>query len=188
MKSTQQEMEEFLEKDFYNALRWLFVNAVVWHASDIRPVSENRPELLPAMYASFVEARALYEFYFSQRDVNDDARVRHFFTSANSWTEQPSTLYEDYMGPRTPAQKRVFHLVYGRSKEKNAGGPGDDDRSHLKHQVLILAKDLRRITESFANSAAPEFQSLVRAALDGALDEAQKTATLYAIPNPITAA
>jgi hypothetical protein len=184
---TQQEKKEFLEKDLLDALRWLFVNAVVWHASDNRPESENRPELLPAMYTSFVQARALYEFYFSKRDDHDDARACHF-ANANSWTEPPSSLYLKYMGPQTPAQKRVFHLVYGRSKRENAGGPGRDDRSHLKYQVLILAKDLRRITESFVNSAAPEFQSLVQAALDGALAEAQTTATSYAIPNPITAA
>jgi hypothetical protein len=90
------------------------------------------------------------------------------------------------MSSQTPAQKRVFHLVYGRSKEANAGGPGDDDPSHLKHQVLNLAKDLRRITENFVTIADPQFQSLVRAALDKALDEARTTATLYAIPNPIT--
>jgi hypothetical protein len=184
---TQQEKEEFLEKDLHDALRWLFVNAVVWHASDIRPESENRPELLPAMFASFVQARALYEFYFSPRDVGDDARACHF-TNANSSTEPPSSLYLKYMGPQTPAQKRVFHLVYGRSKEVNAGGPGHDDPSHLKYQVLVLAKDLRRITESFVNSAAPEFQSLVQAALDGALVEAQEKANFYNIPNPITAA
>jgi hypothetical protein len=185
--ATQQEKEEFLKKDLFNALRWLFVNAVVWHASDIRPESENRPELLPAMYTSFVEARALYEFYFSKQGKGDNARVCHF-TKAKSWAEPPSSLYRKYMGPYTPAQKRIFHLVYGRSKEVNAGGPGHDDRSHLKYQVLVLAKDLRRITESFVNSAAPEFQSLVRAALDEALAEAQKTATSYGIPNPITAA
>jgi hypothetical protein len=165
-----------------NALRWLFVNAVVWHASDIRPESENRPELLPAMYTSFVEARGLYEFYFSKskRD-GDDARVCHF-TNANSWAEPPSSLYLKYMGPKTPAQKRVFHLVYGRSKEENARGPGHDDRSHLKYQVLVLAKDLRRITESFISSAAPRFQSLVQAALDGALAEAQRRRPFVAYP------
>jgi hypothetical protein len=184
---TQQEQEEFLEKDLFDSLRWLFVNAVVWHASDIRPATENKPELLPAMYTSFVLARALYEFYFSEQDnKRDDARAHHFFNAPNTWTEQPSSLYQTYMGSQTPAQKRVFHLVYGRSKEANAGGPGHDDPSHLKHQVLNLARDLRRITESFANSAEPQFQILIRAALDGALAEAQTTATLCAIPNPIT--
>ncbi len=184
---TQQEQKEFLEKDLFDSLRWLFVNAVVWHVFDIRPESENKPELLPAMYASFVQARALYEFYFSEQDnKRDDARARHFFTDPNSWTDK-NDLYDKYMGPQTPAQKRVFHLVYGRSKEANAGGPGDDDRSHLKYQVLNLAKDLRRITENFANSAEPQFQILIRTALDGALAEAQATATRCAIPNPITA-
>jgi hypothetical protein len=182
---TQQEQEEFLEKDLFDSLRWLFVNAVVWHASDIRPESENKPELLPAMYTSFVQARALYEFYFSPQCKGDDARVRHFLTDPNSWTEK-SDLYDQYMGPQTPAQKRVFHLVYGRSKEANAGGPGHDDRSHLKHQVLNFAKDLRRITESFANSVEPQFQNLVRAASNGALAEAQTTATACSMPNPIT--
>jgi hypothetical protein len=103
---TQQEQEEFLEKDLFDSLRWLFVNAVVWHASDIRPESENKPELLPAMYTSFVQARALYEFYFSPQCKGDDARVRHFLTDPNSWTEK-SDLYDKYMGPQTPAQARV---------------------------------------------------------------------------------
>jgi hypothetical protein len=170
---TQQEREEFLEKDLYDALRWLFVNAVVWYASKDR---------VPTMFASFVQARALYEFYFSPRAVGDDARVFHFTAS---WTEPPSSLYQKYMGQQTPAQKRVFHLVYGRSKEVNAGGSGNDGPDHLNNQVLNFAKDLRRITESFVNSAAPEFQNLVRAALNKALTEAQKTATFYSMPNPI---
>lgn len=89
------------------------------------------------------------------------------------------------MGPQTPAQKRVFHLVYGRSKEANAGGPNHEDRSHLKHQVLVIARDLRRITENFLRSAKPEFQNLIKTALDEALAEAQTTANAYGIPNPI---
>jgi len=118
---TQDEKTEFLEKDLPDALRWLFVNAVVWYASENDPLS--------AMYTSFVQARALYEFYYTKGNEPDDARARHF---ASSWTEPRSRLYREYMAPRTPAQKRVFHLVCGRSKAINAGGPGHDGPNHLK--------------------------------------------------------
>jgi hypothetical protein len=156
-------------------MRWLFVNAVVWH------VSENRPERLPAMCTAFVQARALYEFYYAN-GKGDDARARHF---ADSWTESPSNLYLKYMAARTPAEKRVFHLVYGRSKAANAGGPGFEGPGHLKNQVLNFAKDLRRITEKFVICVRPEFRNLVQAALDYALVEAKRETDLRGVPNPL---
>jgi hypothetical protein len=171
---TLDEKKEFLKEDLLNALRWLFVNAVVWHAS------EN--DRLSAMYTSFVEARALYEFYFAGRGKGDDARAVHF---ADQWAEPQSAPYLKYMAPRAPAQKRVFHLVYGRSKPENAGGPGHDGRDHLKNQVLNIAKDLLRITETFVGSVRPEFRDLVQAALEKAVSEAENKASYYGIPNPL---
>jgi hypothetical protein len=112
-----------LEFDFFNSLRWLFVNAVVWHAS--------ANDKLATMYTCFVEARALYEFYFSKHTSQpDDARAKHF---AKSWSEPESVLYLKYMSSHAPAQKRLFHLVYGRSQPQNAGGSGQEGSDHLKN-------------------------------------------------------
>jgi hypothetical protein len=172
---TLDEKTEFLQKDLLNSLRWLFVNAVVWHAS--------AKERLTAMYTCFVEARALYEFYFSKHTTqSDDARAKHF---ADSWTEPESALYVKYMASHRPAQKRLFHLVYGRSKPENAGGPGQEGSDHLKNQVLDVAKDLRKITERFVVSVRSEFRDFAQAALDKALGEAGEKAREYGITNPL---
>jgi hypothetical protein len=173
---TLDEKKEFLEKDFYNSLRWLFVSAVTWHAA------KDRPERLFAMYTNFVEARSLYEFYYTKGTKFDDARALQF---ADSWTAPTSTLFRKYMDTRTPAQKRVFHLVYGRSAEANAGGPGHEHHDHLKNQVLKFAQNLRYITAVFIKKVRPEFRSLVQNAFDKALNEAKTTAGCYGIANPL---
>jgi hypothetical protein len=174
--ATLDEKKEFLEKDLFDALRWSFVSAVTWYAT------EGRPERVLGMNTNFVQARALYEFYFTRGSKPDDARA---FDFAPSWTESASPLYLKYMKNETPANKRVFHLVYGRSDAVNAGGPRDDGSDHLKNQVLEFAKDLRRLTEDFIGCVEPEFQGIVRTALNRALSEAKKTADNYGIPNPI---
>jgi hypothetical protein len=176
---TPEEKKEFLEKDLYNTLRWLFVSAVIWHASEGRA----GPGRLLGMYTNFVEARALYEFYYTQGNKPDDARAHHF---SSSWTEPKTALYIKYMDSQTPAQKRVFHLVYGRSTEANAGGPGDEHPDQLKNQVLNFTRDLFVLTEKFVKRIKePEFRGMVQTALDDALIEARKTADEYAIPNPL---
>ena len=172
---TSEDKREFLEKDLYDALRWTFVSAVAWHAGD------GRPERVLGMNTNFVQTRALYEFYFTRGSEPDDARASHF---CQAWTKPESPLYLKYMRRGTPANKRVFHLVYGRSSAANAGGPGHDGSDHLKNQVLAFAKDLRRITERFIECVEPQFHSIVRATLDKALVEAEKTANFYGIPNP----
>jgi hypothetical protein len=172
---TLSEQKEFLELHFFNSLRWLFVNAAVWHAS--------ANDKLTTMYTCFVEARALYEFYFSKHAPQpDDARAKHF---ANSWTEPESSLYLKYMASHAPAQKRLFHLVYGRSLPQNAGGTGHEGSDHLKNQVLDISKDLRRITENFVAAVHPDFRDLVQAALDKAVGEAESKARYYGISNPL---
>jgi hypothetical protein len=174
---TPAQANEFLEKDLLDALRWLFVGAVTWHAT------EGQPERVLAMYTSFVQARALYEFYFTKGCKPDDARACNFTSSP--WTEPPSTLYAKYMANETPANKRAFHLVYRRSDPANAGGPDDDETDHLKNQVLNFARDLRRITEAFVACAKPEFHAMAQTALENALAEAQATADRYSIRNPL---
>jgi hypothetical protein len=85
----------------------------------------------------------------------------------------------------TPANKRVFHLVYGRSDAANAGGPGHDGPDQLKNQVLEFAKDLRRLTEVLINHAERDFRSIIRTALDKPFNEAQNAADYYGISNPL---
>ncbi len=174
--ATADEKKDFLEKDLYDALRWTFVSAVAWYGGD------GRPERVLGMFTNFVQARALYEFYFTSGTKLDDSRARHF---APSWTEPKSPLYSKYMQNDTPANKRVFHLVYGRSSAANAGGPGHDGPDHLKNQVLEFAKDLRRLTEKFIECVEPQFCDIARTALKNALNKAAQTADHYGIPNPL---
>ena len=116
---TLDEKNEFLRKDLHDALMWLFVGAVVWQAAD--PLKKN-PKRCPhqralGLYMNIVQARALYEFYCQKkRDKEDDARARDF---APSWKRpENKPYYSKYMDGdgKAPASKRVFHLVYGRSK------------------------------------------------------------------------
>ena len=176
---------EFLEKDLSDALRWLFVGAVVWKAADEKPERCCHQKAL-GMFMSFAQARALYEFYCKEGKtstkggVSDDARAWEF---CDSWTIPNSSLYRDYMSMGKPANKRVFHLVYARSTK--AGGPGHSGPTHINEQVLNSARDLRLITETFAKSVKQEFTSLVQSALQKGLEEAEKTATLFGIANPL---
>jgi hypothetical protein len=84
-----------------------------------------------------------------------------------------------------PANKRVFHLVYGRSKEANAGGPGPSGPSHINQQAVNFARDLRNITETSAGSVKQEFRDLVQSALRKGLEEAQNMADAFGIANPL---
>ncbi len=174
--ATSDEKREFLEKDLYDALRWAFVGAITWLAT------EGQPERVLGMNTNFVQARALYEFFYTKGNKPDDARALDF---APSWTEPRSPLYLKYMNNQTPANKRVFHLVYGRSGAANAGGAGHNGPDHLKNQVIEFAKDLRRLTEEFIKCVEPQFRDIARTALDKALIEANKTADYYRIPNPL---
>jgi hypothetical protein len=174
--TTLDEKKEFLEKDFYDALRWCFVGAVTWAATN------GRPECALGMYTNFVQTRSLYEFFHTTGRKADDARVADF---VSTWAEPSSPLYLKYMQYETPANKRVFHLVFGRSDAANAGGAGHDGQDHLKNQVLEFAKDLRRLTEEFIKCADPQFRGIIRTSLDDALTEAKKTAEHFGIPNPL---
>jgi|ERR1700675_741001 hypothetical protein len=179
--ATLDQMNEFLQKDLYDALRWLFVGAVTWEAARSQLHRCGNQDAL-GMYTSLAQARALYEFYYTKGGRSDDARAQHF---ASLWIEPKSPLYLKYMQIETPANKRVFHLAYGRGDAANAGGPGHDSPNHLKNQVIEFAKDLRRLTEEFAKCAEPDFRPIIRTTLDNALDEAKKTADSYKIPVPL---
>ena len=175
---TDDEKQRFLNDDLYNELRWLFVGAVTWvasedHAGDKDPL---------AMIASLTHTRALYEFYYSDRKGKpDDARATHFCT-IHPWTPADSGLYKNYMAAHKPANKRVFHLVYDRPV--HSGGVTNDESSHIKNQVLHFAKDLRQITGQFVQMADCQFTLSIRGALQKALREAAKKACTLRINDP----
>jgi hypothetical protein len=178
--ATLEEQKKFLEEDLRDALRWLFVGAVAWHAPDKAERCPNQKAL--AMFTSLVQARALYDFFYNKKGQIDDALAFQF---APTWTEDGSKnpLYSKYMASRMPANKRVFHLVYDRSA--HAGGTGDDGPDHLKNQVLKFAQDLRRLTEAFGNCVEPHFRDIIQSALRKALDQAECAANVYGIANPL---
>jgi hypothetical protein len=65
MSISNEEKEKFLQKDFCDALTWLFVGAVIWEAAQRRPECCCHQVVL-GMYTTLVQARALYEFFFSK--------------------------------------------------------------------------------------------------------------------------
>ena len=115
---TSDEQQAFLRDDLHDSLRWLFVDAIAWKASQKRPEPCGNQNVL-GMYTSLVQARALYDFFY-KRGRGDDAQAWHF---APSWNDDGggNSLYQRYMARESPANKRVFHLVYNRSE--HAGQP-----------------------------------------------------------------
>jgi hypothetical protein len=181
---TMKTKKDFLEQDLYNALKELFIGTVTWQAN---PQEKNTHYLRDlGMFTCFVQARALYEFFYKPKEgsipQNGDTASAHHF--ASSW--RPSDLkglYLNYMANKTPAQKRVFHLVYGRSTFP--GGTSPDESDHLRNQVLAFAKDLHRLTKEFAQSVEAEYRALVEGALQKALNDAKTLAEKYGITNPL---
>jgi len=169
---------KFLEKDFYDAFRWLFEGALAWQATKIDG-GPCRHQRALGMFTSLVQARALYDFFFNPSRKEDDARASDFM---GKWPEQPSDLCRKYMQGPTPANKRIFHLVYAR--ENHAGGPGHEGPDHLKNQVMEFAKDLHEISKNFVAKVEPSLRPAAMSALRKALDEAKKAADEYGIPNP----
>ena len=178
---TLAEKNAFLKADLRDALEWLFVGAVVWHAASDKPERCCHQKPL-GMFSVFIQARALYEFYCKKERTLDDARALDF---CDSWTPPNSSLYRDYVQKGKPLNKRVFHLVYGRSKPAYAGGPGDVDPSHVNQQVLLFARELQQITETFSKCVKPHFVNLVDSALENALKEARNVADYFEICSPL---
>jgi hypothetical protein len=176
---TLHQQKDFLEKDLYDALRWLFIGAVAWQAAREQPGRWGRQYVL-GMLTSFVQARSLYEFFFSGSIKGDDARACHF---APSWKEVPETrLYQKYMAAGMPANKRAFHLVYDRGR--HSGGTGEHGPDHIIEQVFSVAKELRQLTEEFIQRAEQVFREEAQSALQKALNEAEGEANYYGIKNP----
>jgi hypothetical protein len=175
--------KDFLKDDLYNSLKELFVGAVTWQA---HPQEKNICYLRDlGMFTCFVQARALYEFFYDkveQTKTGGTACAHHF---ASSWKPcDPQNLYSKYMGKNTPAQRRVFHLVYGRSCF--SGGSKQDESDHLKNQVLSLTQDLKRLTDEFAGACdEKEHRELVECVLAKALRSAGELARGYGLQGPL---
>lgn len=175
---TIEDKKSFLEHDLRDSLQWMFVGAVTWHANE---QSEHCPhQRALGMHMNFVQARALYDFFYGDI-TKDDAGASHF-TVQSDWRPKETKFYADYMANKKPANKRVFHLVYKR--EIHAGGPGHDDPAHLKNQVLNFAQDLLSLTETFIACTEPRFRMLAQSALNNAIAEARSVAQSYGIPSP----
>jgi hypothetical protein len=150
---TDEDRLKFLKEDLYNTLRYLFEGAIAWDAWKQTEGKSPEEKSCPAicrhqgvlgMYTTFMEARALYDFFHKRKTSNDgdNALADHF---ALNWTATESHVYSRYMARRQPVNKRMFHLVYGRSTQSGetvTEGP-------LKEQVLNVAKDLRDLTGEF---------------------------------------
>ncbi len=188
MGITDADRNQFLGEDFYNSLRYMFEGAIAWHAwkqateKRERASSIFRHQGVLGMYTTFMEARALYEFFHNhapRRSDSDDARADDF---ASTWRADKSGVYKDYMAHLKPANKRMFHLVYRRSEKSGE----TSTRGPLKEQVLNVAKDLLEVTRKFvANIDDSACRELVRTALQKALDEGQKAAEHYCVANPL---
>lgn len=180
---TTQEKNDFLENDFYDSLRWLFVGAVTWKAMQQRPDLCTANQIVTSMLASLTQARALYEFFFADPRARkpDDARACDF--AHLKWNPPPSFLYTTYMGTGKPTNKRISHLVYNRSAQ--SGGSSANEADHLKNQVLNFSIELRDLTKELTRQADPAFSTGIQNALEKALAEAQLTANHYGITNPL---
>ena len=105
------------------------------------------------MFTSFMQARALYEFFGKQPKANRNNPLQEDNTvwagdfTKTPWQEPTSPIYDRYMKNQKPGQKRVFHLAYCRSK--CSGGNTYDESEDLKRQVIAIAKDLIGLTEEF---------------------------------------
>jgi hypothetical protein len=177
---TSDEKQAFLKDDLRDSLRWLFVGAIAWEASQRRPELCGNQNVL-GMYTSLVQARSLYDFFYKRGRRHDDAEARHF---APSWTDDGhnNTVYQRYVARESPANKRVFHLVYNRSE--HAGGPGHDGPDHLNKQVIEFANNLRGVTAVFIESVEEVFRENAQSALWEAIKDAERAAEKYGIALP----
>lgn len=184
---------DFLKKDLADALKALFVAAVVWTAA-AEAERTHKKEICPfvkgiAASASFVQARALYDFYDPKKSrklrgfQGESACACHFV--ARKWTEKDfqSDLYDRYLDNQKPANKRVFHLAYERSVF--SGGIELDESDHLKNQPLGFAKDLHNVTKYFITRVEECFRDAANTALEDAIEAANQAAAGCGIPNPL---
>jgi hypothetical protein len=170
----------FLKEDLKDALKWLLVGAVVWEAAKGKERCPNQDAI--GMFTNFVQARALYEFYYKGEDDRkpDDARAIDF---CDSWQPSPSRLYARYV-ESGPLNKRIFHLVYCRSKAQCAGASGSSGPDHLDQQALEFARELLQLTKEFVQCVKPEFKDLAQSAIDRGYEDAQPAANALGIRIP----
>ena len=168
----------FLKEDLRDALKWLLVGAVVWEAAKEKELCPNQDAI--GMFTNFVQARALYEFYYI-KGKNDDARAVDF---CDSWEPPQSTLFHRYVAKGKPLNKRVFHLVYGRKQEQHAGASGDSGPDHVNQQVLEFAKELLQVTDKFVQCVKPEFKDLAQSARNDSYEDAQHAANAIGVRIP----
>jgi hypothetical protein len=178
---TDADRETFLKEDLPDSLKWLVVGAAMWQATESQ---ERKPELVPhqrpvGMFTTFIQARALYEFFYAQKRTDDDARAKDF---TDSWKPKNSPTLERYLSKTKPVNKRIFHLVYRRSER--AGGNKKNELTHLKNQVIAVTKELLCVAREFEGEVKSEFRADVKTALNDALNEAQERAKQYDIRNP----
>jgi hypothetical protein len=173
------EKEDFLREDFFDTLRWMLIGAITWKAARTKPCCPNLDVV--GMYTALERSRTLYEFFYTVPKYDDDARASQF---ASGWDfEQQSNQYKKYMSPRSPVNKRISHLVWGRSG--HSGGTLEDESDDLKNQVLPCAYDLIQITHKFIALVTPDsLQAVAQFALDEARKEARGAAKEYGIENP----
>jgi hypothetical protein len=167
-------------EDLKDALKWLFVGAVVWEAAKKKQPCPNQDAL--GMFTNFVQARALYEFYYKGKGDSGDARAKDFCD--DPWQPPKSTLYARYVDTGRPLNKRVFHLVYGRSRKQCAGASGPSGPDHVNQQAIEFAKELLRITRRFVQCTKQEYKTFAQSALDDGYGHAQNAAKALGISIP----
>lgn len=171
----KQQKQRFLDEDFRDALKWLCVGAATWKR--YLEGEDPRHERALGMFTAFIQARALYEFFYKKpshpKADDDTARVSSFSDFLrDGWSPPASELYTRYMADYRPAQKRVFHLVYGR--DQFSGGNAGDESNDLKNQVGAFAMDLLSLAESFADALEEPFGSSVKCSIDKARKEQRR--------------
>ena len=186
---TEDDKREFLKEDLRETLKELVVGAVMWQAAKTADKTERCPhQAAVGMFTAYVQARALYEFFYKKRGSNDDddARASDFTKTGKEWAPSKVGLLDDYLGEWKPANKRIFHLVYWRSK--HSGGTGNDGgESDLNNQVLKVTCGILKVTGEFVKNIHEDFDDDVRSAWSFASEEARKRAKDYGILNPLEA-
>ena len=186
---TEDEKTRFLTEDLPDVLKWLVVGAVMWQAAEPK---EKRDERCPhqravGMFTGLVQARALYDFYYAKKKTgDDDARASDF---VKDWPRIRSKIRSGvlarYLGK--PVNKRVFHAVYRRSDHSGGNRSDSGEATHLKNQVLAIARELLKISKEFARHVDQKFNAEAQYALRAACNEAQTMARAYGISIPLLA-